>query len=89
MILGDNEAFIDFNATIIPAWAGGMAAAFLREGVAYNGWVALDHWHGGSVRVSSGGGKPAVCYNLLYGIAFLPLLDAAITVRRGVRTPST
>jgi hypothetical protein len=76
--LDDNEAFINFNATMIPTWAGGMGAAFLREGVAYNGWVALDHWNSGGVLVSSGGEKPAVCYTLRYGVAFLPLLIAAV-----------
>ncbi|KAJ6571346.1 hypothetical protein B0H19DRAFT_1129781 [Mycena capillaripes] len=76
--LDDGEAFINFNATMIPTWAGGMGAAFLREGLAYNGWVALDRWHSGGVLVSSGGEKPAVCYNLRYGVAFLPLLIAAI-----------
>ncbi|KAJ7891795.1 hypothetical protein B0H13DRAFT_2039045 [Mycena leptocephala] len=76
--LDDDEAFINFNATMIPTWAGGMAAAFLREGIAYNGWVALDHWNKGGLRVSSGGEKPAVCYNLRYGVALLPLLAAAV-----------
>ncbi|KAJ6507015.1 hypothetical protein C8R45DRAFT_971287 [Mycena sanguinolenta] len=76
--LDDGEAFINFNATMIPTWAGGMAAAFLREGIAYNAWVALDQWNRGGVLVSSGGEKPAVCYNLRYGVAFLPLFTAAV-----------
>ncbi|KAF8173991.1 hypothetical protein K438DRAFT_2050219, partial [Mycena galopus ATCC 62051] len=76
--LDDDEAYINFNATMIPTWAGGMGAAFLREGVAYNGWVALDHWHSGGVLVSSGGEKSAVCYTIHYGVAFLPLLIAAV-----------
>ncbi|KAJ7030953.1 hypothetical protein C8F04DRAFT_1111922 [Mycena alexandri] len=76
--LDDDESFINFNATMIPTWAGGMGAAFLREGVTYNGWAALDRWHSGGVLVLSGGEKPAVCYTLRYGIAFLPLLIAAV-----------
>jgi hypothetical protein len=75
-LLDDGEKFIDFNETMIPTWAGGMGAAFIRETIGYNGWAALDAAK--ALSVTSTGGKPAICYDLRYGIAFIPLILAAV-----------
>ncbi|KAJ7229365.1 hypothetical protein C8J57DRAFT_1387334 [Mycena rebaudengoi] len=79
--LDDGEAYIDFNETIIPTWAGTIGASFIAESLAYNGWAALDQWQSGTgrIEIQSTGGRPAVCFNLRFGLAFFPLLVAALT----------
>ncbi|KAJ7021845.1 hypothetical protein C8F04DRAFT_1195074 [Mycena alexandri] len=73
-ILEDGTNYIDFNASIVPAWGGKLAGALIRNSLAYNGFAAQQ---GPQTLVSSTGGRPAVCYDLRYGAAVMPLFIAA------------
>jgi hypothetical protein len=69
-ILEDGTNPIDFNASIIPAWGGKVAGALIRNSLTYNGFAAQQ---GPQTLVSSTGGRTAICYDLRYGVAVMPL----------------
>ncbi|KAJ6571345.1 hypothetical protein B0H19DRAFT_1129779 [Mycena capillaripes] len=73
-ILEDGTNSINFNASIVPAWGGKVAGALIRNSLTYNGFAAQQ---GPRMLVSSTGGRPAVCYDLRYGAAVMPLFIAA------------
>jgi hypothetical protein len=77
-ILEDGRSPIDFNSSILPAWGGKVASALIRNQLAYNGFAAV---RAPQMLVSSTGGRPAICYDLRYGAAVVPLLIAvAVTL---------
>ncbi|KAJ6453566.1 hypothetical protein C8R45DRAFT_1039082 [Mycena sanguinolenta] len=77
-ILEDGTNPIDFNASIVPAWGGKVAGALIRNSLTYNGFAAQQ---GPRTLVSSTGGRPAICYDLRYGVAVVPLfVGAAVAI---------
>jgi hypothetical protein len=73
-LLEDGTNYINFNASIVPAWGGKLAGALIRNSLTYNGFAAQQ---GPRMLVSSTGGRPAICYDLRYGAAVVPLFTAA------------
>ncbi|KAJ6507013.1 hypothetical protein C8R45DRAFT_1090660 [Mycena sanguinolenta] len=77
-ILEDGTNNINFNASIVPAWGGKVAGALIRNSLKYNGFAALQ---APPTLVSSTGGKAAICYDLRYGVAIVPLfVGAAVAI---------
>jgi len=64
----------NFSTAIVTKWAGGVGASYFLASLGYHGGVALGKE---SLIVQSTGGQVATCYNLRYGIAFLPLILSA------------
>ncbi|KAJ7925105.1 hypothetical protein B0H13DRAFT_1976127 [Mycena leptocephala] len=77
-ILEDGTNYINFNASIVPAWGGKVGGALIRNSLTYNGFAAQQ---GQRTLVTSTGGRPAICYDLRYGVAVMPLFaGAAMTI---------
>ena len=66
-----------FRASYVTRWAGAVGAAFLYHSLTYNPWVSLGQ---SELTVQRTGGVKATCYNPPYGLAFLPLVLAAVFV---------
>jgi hypothetical protein len=74
-ILEDGTNYINFNASVIPAWSGKFVGALMRSSLVYNGYAAQQ---AREILITSTGGRPAICYDLRYGAAFMPLLIGAL-----------
>ena len=75
-----NSAYMSidtFRASYVTRWAGAVGAAFLYHSLTFNPWVSLGQ---PELTVQRTGGVKATCYNPPYGLAFLPLVLAAVFV---------
>ncbi|CAA7269739.1 unnamed protein product [Cyclocybe aegerita] len=67
----------DYRPEIVTRWGGSVGASYILSTIGYNPWVARGSQ---AFEVQSTGGKAAVCYEVPYAAAFLPLVLAALIV---------
>ncbi|KAF8885581.1 hypothetical protein CPB84DRAFT_1788344 [Gymnopilus junonius] len=67
----------NFTSDLLTRWGGGVGASFIRNTIGYNGWAARGAQ---ALTVQQLTGQPAICYDLRYGSAFLPMVLGTLAI---------